>query len=66
VGSWSRDARLSNDGKTLYIIGAQTDGLSVMDMANRQVIRTIRVGIAPHAVVIDGKTGKALGKTGPK
>jgi YVTN family beta-propeller protein len=66
VGRWSRDVTLSDDERTLYVVDRQDDNVMVMDMASRQVVRTIHVGIAPRALLVDNATNPAVGKAKAK
>lgn len=45
---------LSEDGKTLYVVLSRNNTLAVFDLATRTVMGEIRVGNAPHAVIVSG------------
>lgn len=46
---------LSEDGKTLYVVLNRNNTLAVFDLATRTVMREIKVGNAPHTVIVHGR-----------
>jgi YVTN family beta-propeller protein len=48
----------SADGHTAYVALSRTNTLAVIDTESRRIVREVPVGVAPHAVVYDGKRGR--------
>ncbi len=55
-GPYPAGLALSDDDKLLYIVLGRYNSLGVFDIASRQLLQEIPVGVAPHAVVVSGKT----------
>jgi YVTN family beta-propeller protein len=56
VGRCAGGVALSADEKTLYVANALTDDVSIVDVANHEVIKAVLVGRAPHSVQADDLT----------
>ncbi len=44
---------ISGDGRTLYVVGQESDELVVVDVESEKVLEKIAVGYRPHSVVVD-------------
>jgi len=53
VGSNPWAVALSPDEQTVYVANAQSDDVSVVDMASHKVTRAVPVGRLPHSVLVD-------------
>ena len=53
VGRGPSDAALSADEKTLYVVNALSDDLSIIDVPTRKTMKAVPVGRAPYAVKAD-------------
>ncbi|MEQ9638708.1 MAG: beta-propeller fold lactonase family protein [Alphaproteobacteria bacterium] len=53
VGKRAWNATLSRDNTRLYVANGLSDDITVIDMAKRKAITSIRVGRVPHTVLID-------------
>jgi hypothetical protein len=65
-GPYPTGLALSADDKTLYVVLGRYNSLGVFDVASRQLLREIPVGVAPHAVVVSGNTAYVSNQGGRK
>lgn len=53
VGERAWNTTLNRDDSVLYVVNGLSDDVSIIDMADRSVTRSIPVGRVPHTVLID-------------
>ena len=49
----------SLDGRTLYVCNAESDNVSVIDVGNKAVVKTIKVGDWPCSIKLSKDGSKA-------
>jgi YVTN family beta-propeller protein len=55
---------LSADGKTLYVALSRDNALGVIDLTTRSLTARIPVGVAPHSIVVQGRTAYVTNEGG--
>ena len=51
---------ISGDGRTLYVVGQESDELVVVDVESEKVLEKIEVGYRPHSVVLNRENTHAF------
>ena len=53
VGNRAWNAKLNRDNSLLYVVNGLSDDISIIDVADRRVIKSVPTGRVPYAVLID-------------
>jgi YVTN family beta-propeller protein len=53
VGTRAWNADFTSDGKALYVVNSGSDDISIIDIENEKVKKTVPVGRYPHTIRID-------------
>ena len=53
VGVRAWNITLNRDNSLLFVVNGLSDDISIIDVADRKVIKTVPVGRVPYAAIID-------------